>query len=108
MIKQRLFLPIALFFSFPLFIAAQNLGGNPNSIKWQQVNSKSAKVIFPIGLDSQANRINNIVSLLDSTTINTIGSRQRKWNVVLLNQTTIPNAYVRLAPVISELNMIPG
>jgi hypothetical protein len=108
MIKQRLFLPVSLFFFFPFFIAAQNLGGNPNSIKWQQINSKSARVIFPVGLDSQANRINNIVGLLDSTTINTIGAKQRKWNIVLLNQTTIPNAYVRLAPVISELNMIPG
>ena len=26
---------------------------------------------------------------------------------LLLNQTTVPNAYVRLAPVISELAMIP-
>ena len=108
MIKQSVFLPAVLFFFFPVFIAAQNLGGNPSSVKWQQINSKTARVIFPTGLDSQANRINNIVRLLDSTTLNSIGTKQRKWNIVLLNQTTIPNAYVRLAPVISEFNMVPG
>lgn len=108
MIKQSIFLPAVLFFFFPVFIAAQNLGGNPGSVKWQQINSKTVRVIFPTGLDSQANRISNIVRLLDSTTLNSIGAKQRKWNIVLLNQTTIPNAYVRLAPVISEFNMVPG
>ncbi|MFZ1369898.1 MAG: hypothetical protein WAR78_05935, partial [Ferruginibacter sp.] len=30
------------------------------------------------------------------------------WNIILQNQTTIPNAYVRLAPVMSEFYMTPG
>ena len=46
--------------------------------------------------------------MLDSTTTHTIGTKQRKWSIVLLDQTTIPNAYVRLAPVMSEFNMLPG
>ncbi len=108
MLKQRLLQSGFLFFFFPFFIVAQNLGGNPSAIKWHQINTNTARVIFPAGLDSQANRINNIVSLLDSTTLHTIGVKQRKWNIVLLNQTTIPNAYVRMAPVISEFNMVPG
>jgi hypothetical protein len=65
-------------------------------------------VIFPAGLDSQAIRIHNIVSLLNKTTTPTIGNKLRKWNIILQTQTTIPNAYVRLAPVMSELNMTPG
>ncbi len=105
-IKKRL-LPLILLLA-PFFVDAQNFGGNPASVHWQQINTKTARVIFPFGLDSQASRISNIVALLDSTTANTIGGRQRKWNIVLLNQTTIPNAYVRLAPVISELNLLPG
>jgi hypothetical protein len=108
MITRKLLLPISLFFLFPFFSTAQNLGGNPSAIKWRQINTNIARVIFPTGLDSQANRVNNIVKLLDSATLHTIGTKQRKWNIVLLNQTTIPNAYVRLAPVISELNMLPG
>lgn len=108
MLKQRLLLSGFLFFFFPFFIVAQHVGGNPSTIKWHQITTNTARVIFPAGLDSQANRINNIVGLLDSITLNTIGVKQRKWNIVLLNQTTIPNAYVRLAPVISEFNMVPG
>ncbi|MBC7509681.1 MAG: hypothetical protein H7320_13180, partial [Ferruginibacter sp.] len=108
MISRNLLLPVLLIFLFPFIITAQNLGGNPASLKWQQINTSNARVIFPAGLDSQANRINNIVRLLDNTTTYTIGNKQRKWNIVLLNQTTIPNAYVRLAPVISEFNMLPG
>ena len=72
-----------------------------------QVNTNSSRVIFPKGLDSQAQRISNTVSLLDTTTLYSIGNKSRKWNIVLLNQTTEANAYVRLAPVISELYMVP-
>ena len=108
MITRNLLLLILFYLFFPFISDAQKLGGNPADIKWQQINTHTARVIFPIGLDSQANRISNIVHLLDSTTVHTIGTKQRKWNIVLLNQTTIPNAYVRLAPVISEFNMLPG
>lgn len=87
---------------------AQNFGGNPSSTRWKQVNTSTSRVIFPAGLDSQAIRISNIVTLLDSATRPTIGNKIRKWNIVLQNKTIIPNAYVRLAPVISELNMTPG
>lgn len=92
---------------FPCFCIAQNFGGNPSSLKWQQISTPQARVIFPKGLDSQANRISNVISLLDTATLQTIGNNHRKWNVVLQSQTAIPNAYVRLAPVISELNMTP-
>ena len=59
-------------------------------------------------MDSQANRINNINRLLSANTAYSMGGKQRKWNIVLLNQTTIPNAYVRMAPIMSELYMTPA
>lgn len=92
---------------FPFLSTAQNFGGNPPSLQWMQVNTNSSKIIFPKGLDSQAQRISNVVQLLDTTTLYSIGNKLRKWNIVLLNQTTGANAYVRLAPVMSELFMIP-
>ena len=98
------FLFLASFFC----IKAQNFGGNPASIKWKQVNTDKARVIFPAGLDSQANRIANIMKLLGDTTAKTIGGRQKKWNIILQNQVTVSNAYVRLAPLMSELYMTPG
>ena len=89
------------------FTSAQNFGGNPSSLKWMQVNTAQSRVIFPKGMDSQAIRISNVIQLLDTTTLYSIGNHIRKWNVVLLDHNTEANAYVRLAPVISELNMIP-
>ncbi len=99
---------LAVLFTVQFFSAlAQNFGGNPSSLKWKQINTDRARVIFPNGLDSQANRIANVMKLLGDSTAKTIGGSQKKWNIVLQNQTTIPNAYVRLAPVISEFYMIP-
>jgi hypothetical protein len=99
---------LPLFLLLPWITNAQNFGGNPASQKWWQVNTDKSRVIFPKGLDSQAQRISNVVNLLDSITLYSIGQNMRKWNIVLLNQTTEANAYVRLAPVISEFYMTPS
>jgi hypothetical protein len=108
MIKIKHIAATLSFFLLPFYAICQNFGGNPPAVKWKQINVLKARVIFPAGLDSQANRIANEVMLMDSATSSTIGGRLRKWNIILQNQTTIPNAYVRMAPVMSELNMIPG
>lgn len=99
---------LLLLFLFPFVCAAQNFGGNPATTKWLQVNSPSSKVIFPNGLDSQAQRMNNMIDLLNNTTLYSIGNKIKKWNVVLLNHNTEANAFVRLAPVVSELYMVPS
>lgn len=108
MFKPGTFLLLTLCLLFSGDLTAQNFGGNPSSVKWYQVNTSSARVIFPKGLDSQANRISNVINLLGNRTAGTIGGKQRKWNVLLQYHTTIPNAYVRMAPVMSELYMTPG
>jgi hypothetical protein len=74
----------------------------PASVKWKQVNTDRVRVIFPKGLDSLANRIANVTRVLGDETAKTIGGNQKKWSIILQNQTTIPNAYVRMAPVMSE------
>ena len=101
---------LVLLFSLTVIIAkAQGFGGNPApaSVKWKQINTDRVRVIFPYGLDSQAIRIANVTKLLGDITAKTIGGRQNKWSIILQNQTTIPNAYVRLAPVMSEFYMTP-
>lgn len=102
---------IALFFLltfFSQYTFAQVFGGNSPSIKWQQINTKSSRVIFPSGLDSAANRVTNIISYIKDPTAKTIGNRSKKINIVLQNQTTISNAYVGLGPFRSEFFMTPG
>ncbi|MGB4846229.1 MAG: hypothetical protein WBP16_17300, partial [Ferruginibacter sp.] len=107
MIMLRPILAIFLLIFITSVATAQNFGGNPASVSWKQINTGTARVIFPQGLDSQANRIANVMRLLGDTTSKTIGGKQSKWNIILQNQTTIPNAYVRMAPVMSELYMTP-
>lgn len=98
----------AIILSIPIASFTQNLGGNAANIRWQQINNPQQRVIFPPALDSQARRIHHIASALDSFKLFSLGNEQKKWNTVLLNQTTQSNAYVRLAPVMSEFYMNPS
>ena len=86
---------------------AQQFGGNPPSIQWNQVNTKSAKVIFPKGLDSAAMQVADIIQRMNSAIQPTIGYKQKQISIVLQNQTTIANAYVGLAPFRSEFFLTP-
>lgn len=81
---------------------SQPFGGNPSSIKWRQVNTPAAKIIYPKGLDSIANRIATVTEVLNKEYTATIGSQHRKVSVVLQANNTLSNAYVGLAPYRSE------
>ena len=88
-------------------LQAQTFGGNPPSIKWQQINTPAARVIFPKGLDSSASRVANIINYMNRGIAPTIGFKQKKINIVLQNQTTVSNGYVGLAPFRSEYYLTP-
>jgi len=105
-IGKKLLIALGLFL-LSGYLKAQTFGGNPTSVKWKQINNSSTRVIFPIGMDSQAKRINAINQLLEKNTAYSIGGRQIKWDILLLNQTTIPNGLVRMAPIMSEFYMTP-
>ncbi|MFN8251476.1 MAG: hypothetical protein U0V75_06300 [Ferruginibacter sp.] len=107
MIKVKFIRLLPVFFLLASAAHAQQFGGNAPAVKWWQINTPKARIIFPKGLDSQANRIAAVMQMLDTATAYSIGGPQRKWNVILQNQTTVPNAYVRMAPKMSELYMTP-
>ncbi|MGI4022508.1 MAG: TolB family protein [Janthinobacterium lividum] len=88
-------------------LRAQEFGGNPPSIKWQQINTPAIRVVFPKGMDPSANRVANIITYMNRNIAPTIGLRQKKINIVLQNQTTISNGYVGLAPFRSEFYLTP-
>ena len=96
-----------LFLVAELSAHAQEFGGNPPSVKWQQVNIPAAKVVFPKGLDSAAFEVAGIIARMNSSIQPTIGSKQKQVSIVLQNQTTIANAYVGLAPFRSEFYLTP-
>ncbi|GEO07637.1 hypothetical protein SAE01_01330 [Segetibacter aerophilus] len=80
----------------------QVFGGNPSSIKWNQINTDTARVIFPVGLEDAGKRVSSIVHELQKSHTRSIGSNLRKINIVLQNQSTVSNAYVGLGPYRSE------
>jgi hypothetical protein len=99
---------IILFFYFFIntyAVCGQQFGGNPPSLKWKQINTDTARVIFPVGLESQAQQVASIVEALSKSTLQTAGGRQHKIDIVFQNQTTISNGYVSLAPFRSEFQL---
>lgn len=90
-----------------LHTAAQEFGGNPPSLKWNQVNTPVSRVIFPTGLERQARRVADISQYLHKATASTIGDHTRKIDIVLQNQTILSNGYVQLGPWRSEFFLTP-
>ncbi len=82
-------------------------GGIPSSLKWQQINTPQAKIIFPEGLAQEAKSTADIIRYADSVTAATMGSSRKKINIVFQNQTTVSNGFVALAPWRSEFFMTP-
>ena len=102
---KRLLLPFSMLIA--TISNAQQFGGNPPSIKWQQVNTPAARVIFSQGMDSSALRVANIIRRMNAAIQPTIGFKQKQVSIVLQNQTTVSNGYVGLAPFRSEFYLTP-
>ena len=107
MIFYRKYFIVILLFVFSSKSFAQVFGGSPTSIKWKQINTSTARIIFPEGHDTTAERVSNTISFISGPMENTIGKKSKKINLVLQNQTTISNAYVGLAPFRSEFFLTP-
>ncbi|MEP6512926.1 MAG: hypothetical protein ABJA79_03605 [Parafilimonas sp.] len=90
-----------------ILCAAQEFGGTPPTVNWKQINTDTARIIFPQPLDSTANRIASIVHELQKNYSAAIGNKIRKINIVLQPDATISNGYVALAPYRSEFFLMP-
>jgi len=86
-------------------LQAQVFGGNPPSHKWKQINTDTVRVIFPAGLETEAQRAASVIQAMARDTTASIGQQLYKINIVMQNQTTIANGYVALGPFRSEFYM---
>ena len=57
---------------------SQQFGGTAPSQKWQQINTDTARIIFPMGLDSQASHIATIVHRLAKEKPLSLGDQLKK------------------------------
>src|SRR4051812_30682269 len=79
-------------------VFGQEFGGNPPYLKWKQINTDTARIIFPEGLDTTAQRVAAVVHYLAAHHPVSLGTRLQKIDIVLQTQTTSANGYVGLAP----------
>ncbi len=86
---------------------AQRFGGTPPGVKWRQINTDTARIIFPSGLDSQAQRVAALVHDQASANAGFQISQLKKISIVLQNKTVIANGYVGLGPYRSEFYLTP-
>jgi len=87
---------------------AQQFGGNDPSLRWLELRGSHGRIVYPSGLDSQAFRMASLMKRMEALSAeDSLYEPARPWTYILQNQTTIPNAYVRMAPVMSELFMTP-
>ncbi|GCC49894.1 hypothetical protein SanaruYs_01080 [Chryseotalea sanaruensis] len=84
------------------------LNNNPPAIKWQQVNTPSIRVIYPRGVEAEAQRVANTLEHIRLAESRTLGKAPRKISVILQNQSSISNAFVSIAPRRSEFFMMPS
>ena len=97
--------PLLLLISLHAF--GQEFGGNPPSLEWRQLNTDTARVIFPAGLEQQAREVSGIIHRLAAIEGKRTGYHLKKIPIVLQNQTTFSNGYVSLGPYRSEFFMTP-
>lgn len=83
-------------------LVAQELPNLPPSIKWQQIKSEHFKIIYPKGLESEAQRTTNILENIYDPASQSLGSNPMRFPIVLQNQHAISNGFVTVAPYHSE------
>ncbi len=105
--KQITFITSLVFFALSQ-LNAQQFSGFPPSVKWRQINTNTARIIFPSPADSLAQDIAAIIHKIAITHPNSLGNDNRKINIILHNNTTLANGYVALGPFRSEYYLIPG
>lgn len=95
-------------FLFSFRIAyAQEFGGNPPSTKWMQINTDSLRLIFPKGMEKQAELITNTILYENRHTRESIGNKELKLNLVLQNKTVTSNGFVTLSPFHAVFQTMP-
>lgn len=80
---------------------------NPFRVRWRQVNTPHFKIMYPVGYDTQAQRMANTLEHVYEPEARTLSARPRKIPIILQNQSALSNGFVALAPRRSEFFGMP-
>lgn len=84
------------------------LNNNPPSLRWQQVNTPHIRVIYPRGIENEAQRVANTLEHIRKAESTTLGKAPRKISIILQSESSTSNAFVSLTPRRSEFYMMPS
>ena len=59
------------------------LDNNPSSTRWRQINTPNFKVIYPLGLDKEGQRVANTLQHIHTPASENLGRAPRKIPIVL-------------------------
>ena len=94
---------------FAVFIGSTSFSQqNPSSLKWNEINSEHAKIVFPAGLENQAQKVANLIDYLYPFETKTLTGKPKKLPLLFYNQSTVSNGFVGLRPWRSAWYVTPS
>jgi len=97
-VKKIIFLFIGFVLSTYLPAQYFDLGQDPSSIKWRQINTPHFQLIFPEGYDHKVQDLAKKLELTLPYEMYSLSSNPRKLPVIIHTQTMRANAFVPWAP----------
>jgi len=82
-------------------------GQHSNKIHWKQIKVNQHTIVFPQHFKQQAFRAGNIIEYMDAYGDGSIGDKTHPIQILIHNQTIIPNGFVGPAPYRSEFYATP-
>lgn len=92
----------------PLTLSAQyiDLGQDPSSIHWRQINTKDFQLIYPDFFEENAQHLANIFTLLYNSEMS-LKQKPRKMSIIVHARGAVSNGSAGWAPKKSDLYTIP-
>ncbi|MFO7617623.1 MAG: hypothetical protein R6V75_10265, partial [Bacteroidales bacterium] len=83
-------------------------GQDPASVRWRVIRTSHFNVVYQEGFDRNAIRLANSLEYARTTVPNSLGVTPRVTDILLHNQTVVPNAFALLTPFRAEFNTCPA
>jgi hypothetical protein len=99
---------VLLLFQVRVFSQFYELGQDPASLRWKQINTENFQIIFPSDFEKEAKRLANMLDYLYNPVSKTLHHRPQKISVLLHNHSSYSNGMVVWAPKIMDLYPTPS
>lgn len=83
-------------------------GQSHYSIKWNQINTKNYRLIFPSSFSKEASILSKIIDYFIRQTSEQLGIKPKKISIILESNHIEQNGFVQLAPRKSEVYPVPS